>query len=383
MPRTLPWLANGSSASRQKRQPAPSTASEDAVNAQATPKRTRRAPATSDDDDLDFNTTGVSTPDRRARLKPTKTPSTSPPPAPPDQEPMREGYSADDVYMMVEDEFLSTAQLYTSHLHRAEYQRLKKLAKLRETEEVSRPTNVMRDFGLLYRTKPLASKATELKRSDSDDEPWVGNPALAGLMDSPRKQQVLLRRQDTRTANSSRLERRRSDLQTASSKPVQSASIKRDASPLASHSTIPNSRIPPVQADEDDYDDDDLDGPCQGPSKITHSTVVKQKFTTKELEKPAKSSIMAEFAKKSAIPETADDGRDQPLSRERSNGKAGHGKLASTLSNIARSGLPGKKESADEVIAKRRARVRERERRQQKSATADDTTSMEIPTFLI
>lgn len=309
---------------------------------------------------------------------------------------MREGYSADDVYMMVEDEFLSTAQLYTSHLHHAEYQRLKKLAKQRETEDVPRPANVMAGFGLLYRTKPLASKGKGIKRSDSEDEPWVGNPALAGLMDSPRKQQVLFRRADTRMASSSQLERRELGVQTASSKPdstptskaVQPGSIKRDPGPLASRSKLQSANIPIMRADDDDhddddYDDDDLDGPYQGPSKITLSSAVKKTFSITQPTKLAKSSIMADFAKKSAIPEIADDALDRPLSRKRSNGSAGHDKLASTPLNIARSGLPGKKESADEVIAKRRARVRVREQRQQKSATANDTTSMEIPTFSV
>ncbi|KAI4167135.1 MAG: hypothetical protein LQ348_007719, partial [Seirophora lacunosa] len=35
----------------------------------------------------------------------------------------------DEIYMMVEDEFLSTAHLFTSHLHHAEYMRLKTLAR--------------------------------------------------------------------------------------------------------------------------------------------------------------------------------------------------------------------------------------------------------------
>ncbi|KAL8712926.1 MAG: hypothetical protein Q9220_002784 [cf. Caloplaca sp. 1 TL-2023] len=38
------------------------------------------------------------------------------------------GLAQDDIYIMVEDEFLSTASLFTSHLHHAEYVRLKNLA---------------------------------------------------------------------------------------------------------------------------------------------------------------------------------------------------------------------------------------------------------------
>ena len=43
---------------------------------------------------------------------------------------MHPGLNADDIYVMVEDEFLATAQLYTQHLHQAEYQRLKALARV-------------------------------------------------------------------------------------------------------------------------------------------------------------------------------------------------------------------------------------------------------------
>lgn len=55
---------------------------------------------------------------------------------------MREGFSHDDIWMMVEDEFYSTAKLYTSHLHRAEYQRLKKLAVEREAKTTLRPVDI-------------------------------------------------------------------------------------------------------------------------------------------------------------------------------------------------------------------------------------------------
>ena len=44
---------------------------------------------------------------------------------------MRPGYGADDIYRMVEDEFTSTAALFTSHLHHAEYKRLQQLAAAR------------------------------------------------------------------------------------------------------------------------------------------------------------------------------------------------------------------------------------------------------------
>lgn len=64
---------------------------------------------------------------------------------PPSTHPMRPGLSADDIYIMVEDEFLSTARLYTQHLHHAEYVRLKRLAATRKTSpsasSISRPVD--------------------------------------------------------------------------------------------------------------------------------------------------------------------------------------------------------------------------------------------------
>ena len=67
------------------------------------------------------------------------------PTTPPSTTPMRPGLSADDIYIMVEDEFLSTARLYTQHLHHAEYVRLKRLAATRKTSpsatSISRPVD--------------------------------------------------------------------------------------------------------------------------------------------------------------------------------------------------------------------------------------------------
>ena len=56
---------------------------------------------------------------------------------------MRPGLSQDDIYIMVEDEFLSTTRLYTQHLHHAEYVRLKRLAETRRPtlDPIERPVD--------------------------------------------------------------------------------------------------------------------------------------------------------------------------------------------------------------------------------------------------
>ncbi|KAL8867787.1 MAG: hypothetical protein Q9174_005436 [Haloplaca sp. 1 TL-2023] len=133
MPRTLPWLKDQAP---RKPKPAPSTP------AVPSTKRLRiEAPPTSDLSDEEPSALRARARRERqdAARKAGRTPSTSPPPAPPSIELMRPGLSADDIYIMVEDEFYSTAQLFTSHLHHAEYVRLKNLARARPA---SRPTDM-------------------------------------------------------------------------------------------------------------------------------------------------------------------------------------------------------------------------------------------------
>jgi hypothetical protein len=102
---------------------------------------------------------------------------------------MKDGYHADDIYRMVEDEFVATAKLYTQHIHYAEYVRLKKLAASRGKDALA---------GLHRGTDGKTSRSTTLKLrqeaednaeqraqgqgdSDDDDE-YLMDPQLAGLM---------------------------------------------------------------------------------------------------------------------------------------------------------------------------------------------------------
>lgn len=57
---------------------------------------------------------------------------------------MLEGYDRDDIYIMVEDEFHAVARTFTKHLHHAEYERFKALAKERNSSTastISRPVD--------------------------------------------------------------------------------------------------------------------------------------------------------------------------------------------------------------------------------------------------
>ncbi|KAL8883153.1 MAG: hypothetical protein Q9192_007408 [Flavoplaca navasiana] len=126
---------------------------------------------------------------------------------------MREGLSHDDIYIMVEDEFLSTAQLFTSHLHHAEYVRLKIAAKARNASSLlpnsnamSRPTDSITTMRAETKKKKEAEArmgknkaALDKMKSDArsnialttdddlgsedeeDEQPWAGT-SLQGLM---------------------------------------------------------------------------------------------------------------------------------------------------------------------------------------------------------
>ncbi|KAK4174148.1 hypothetical protein QBC36DRAFT_45912 [Triangularia setosa] len=141
-----------------------------------------------------------------------RSPSTSPPPEPLSEELMIEGVDHDDRYRMVEDEFLAVAGEFTRHLHAAEYQRLKGLARFQNAETISaisRPVTgemtdmVKRRYAALNMASKQRKESASLKRlapsatSDTDDEEspsrkQPGQSSLQGLMDSPRKRAVPL-----------------------------------------------------------------------------------------------------------------------------------------------------------------------------------------------
>ncbi|KAL8666299.1 MAG: hypothetical protein Q9202_001568 [Teloschistes flavicans] len=128
MPRTLPWLKD-------------QVPTKNRPSAAPPAKRQRPLDPDSEGSDNARSRQRVRAEQRReAAKKAGRTPSTSPPPAPPAVEYLRPGLAHDDIYIMVDDEFLSTASLYTSHLHHAEYIRLKNLAKARAQSSSSLPT---------------------------------------------------------------------------------------------------------------------------------------------------------------------------------------------------------------------------------------------------
>ena len=101
---------------------------------------------------------------------------------------------------MVEDELLQIAQRFTTHLHRAEYTRLKALAKsqnaaaIREIERPvvpgSTPTTAAKNSRA--RSKQLAKQRSAIP--DDGNGEGTGNSGLRGMLDAPRGEQRALPR---------------------------------------------------------------------------------------------------------------------------------------------------------------------------------------------
>ncbi|KAI0131848.1 hypothetical protein BJ170DRAFT_222768 [Xylariales sp. AK1849] len=110
---------------------------------------------------------------------------------------MREGVDEDDMYRMVEDEFTSTAQRFTAHLHAVEYQKLKDAAKTQNAQtikSISRP--VVGSMSDLVQKKQARAARLKKQRTatngnmsddDTDDDAYHQGTSLFGLMASPRK----------------------------------------------------------------------------------------------------------------------------------------------------------------------------------------------------
>lgn len=232
---------------------------------------------------------------------------------------MREGLSHDDIYIMVEDEFLATAQLFTSHLHHAEYVRLKHAAKARNAafNNTARPT----DSITAMRAETLKKKQAEVRagknkmaldemkenargniavadthtdeeeeESDAEKSPWVGT-SLQGLMAPDARKQNLTSlsglhgiKSSTRAANGySKPEDSQQSLPSQRySYPVSRSGIARPcikADPSKSTGRPPSKRLSDVSTSSSS--DDDLDAPITRPlvpkSNNLHSTIAKSK----------------------------------------------------------------------------------------------------------
>jgi hypothetical protein len=105
---------------------------------------------------------------------------------------MNDGFHADDIFRMVEDEFVATAKLYSQHIHYAEYVRLKKLAASRGKDTLAklrRGTDGKTEKSMTLKLREEAEENVErraLDQNESDDE-YLMDPQLAGLMTGGRR----------------------------------------------------------------------------------------------------------------------------------------------------------------------------------------------------
>ncbi|KAH7414050.1 hypothetical protein DE146DRAFT_15743 [Phaeosphaeria sp. MPI-PUGE-AT-0046c] len=164
MPRQLPWLNQGSGSRTQTKRPArakagitaPSDIGDDffdgTVLATASKGKGKgKAVEVDKDSDEDLPISTSTQLGARDLTRKVRAPSSSPPPivddVQPDVEEMRRGVSRfelrDDEWMMVEDEFLETAKLFTRHMRLAEYEKLKEQIEAKKNEQVQGPRPVV------------------------------------------------------------------------------------------------------------------------------------------------------------------------------------------------------------------------------------------------
>ncbi|KAK5118196.1 hypothetical protein LTR85_008176 [Meristemomyces frigidus] len=385
MPRTLPWLVQA--AKKQEAKQASSSSS-------PAPRR-KRASTPDDLVDADLNTTGVVTPERREKRRQGRTPSTSPPPAPPDVEYMREGYAADDIWTMVEDEFYSTAQMFTQHIHHAEYVRLKKLAKSRGAgtlQAIARPTDGRTAQSTVTKLRLEAeAHAKKLKdglkgmreqeESDEENDEYMQDPQLAGLMmGSQRAGQELTglakARPKTRAA-------------AGFSKSPHKARRTRDVEAVApiGDEMVPAPKLQrqAVEQDSSEDEDDDLDAPATKPAKPLPPHAVPERRTNGVSSSRSKDSsgIFKRFADAS-----------QPISRPTKSTEAGPSRHIAareqpsrTVSRVESSPSSSDSDSRAKVarsqatsdfLARRRAA---REKKEQEEKRKAKPAYNDIPTF--
>ncbi|OTB14090.1 hypothetical protein K445DRAFT_139102 [Daldinia sp. EC12] len=246
----------------------------------STPIRQQKA-KTEDGDDDDKHVAASPAPAKRVKIsdsvpgtpvsKQTPPAGSSPPsPKPLPESYMIEGLENDDMYRMVEDEFLSTAQQFTAHLHAAEYHRLKAASKSQNADtirDISRPVvgrmtdpvKLKQERKARLEKQRAATRKAKASKGQNDDftasesDLWR-TASLHGLMESPRKKVTRLDNL-TKVATTTRAA---AGFSTA--KPGQlfatSHPTRKD---LTSSRPIPKST--PIHNSETESDDEDLDTP--------------------------------------------------------------------------------------------------------------------------
>ncbi|KAI1653565.1 hypothetical protein F4813DRAFT_252536 [Daldinia decipiens] len=293
---------------------------------------------------------------------------------------MIEGLDHDDLYRMVEDEFLSTAQQFTAHLHAAEYHRLKAASKSQNADtirDISRPVvGQMTDLvkqkqerkARLEKQKAATRKArADINRNDdstaSESDLWR-SASLHGLMESPRKKAARLDKL-TKVVTTTRAAAGFSTAKSGRLFPT-SHPIRKD---ITGSRPIPKS-TPQQDSETESDDDEDLDGPST-------------KMSTNSVKKPLPS--MAQLPKPRQVPSTTSN--NHPLRRSENIHPIIQQPEAKTTTEAASSSSSEADGNGDFLSRlKQRQEDRKRNREQRKQAASNkaqsSTTDDIIPGFL-
>lgn len=373
MPRKLPWKRQDGGSSTATR-----------TSATATPIRQQKLKRDdSDEDEKKLPVSAVSTKRVKrshsaspAPKRPPRPGSTSPPPEPLSESFMIEGLDHDDRFRMVEDEFLATAQLFTAHLHAAEYHRLKAASKSDNAstiQNISRPVvgrmtdtvKCKQDRKSLIKKQKAATRKAIVNSGQSDDDTESDDSgqstSLYGLMKSPRKQAARLEN----LTKAVTMTRAAAGFSTAKSGSViatpRAISINLSGSKHIAKPTMKD-------ASETEYDDDDnLDTP---PVRIQANANRKLPLSTPQPPKPRQ------------VPLIAKSSPSLRYSEKRTTSPVHRAESRTTKESIPRD------DSSEDLLSKLKRRQEERQRnREQRKLAASKAQSKEatndiIPGFL-
>lgn len=203
---------------------------------------------------------------------------------------MHPGLSADDIYIMVEDEFLAVAQTFTKHLHHAEYIRLRNAARDRNAptiSNISRPVDSITTMREETRRKKEA-EAREVKmkaaiesikvpkrakglsdesdvsdfEEERQDDPWQGTQLQRFMTTSPKKTLTGLTGLQGVISHT----RAAAGYSKPEKRPSQPTKLFEPTRPHAGASTTSTVTQAP-SGSSSDTDDDDLDAPSRLPSR--------------------------------------------------------------------------------------------------------------------
>ncbi|KAK5165537.1 uncharacterized protein LTR77_009066 [Saxophila tyrrhenica] len=385
----------------------------------ASPPPRRKEPTANSGDDLvdsDLNPIHPPSPEpKKPKERPDRSPSTSPAPAPPAVVYMREGYAADDAWRMVEDEFYTTAQTFTQHIHRAEYVRLRKLACSRGahvlkgvTHGTDGRTKKSDEVRLKGEVEERAQKRREVVGGESseeeDEDEYMHDPLLAVLMTKDKgmaRDLVSVRRGRAKTRAAAGFEQsprnveRRRDLvgERETSPPrFDLAKARRPAGGEAAKQERYRQEPPRQEAPSSDDDEDGLDAPPVRTARPTYAKADKRRAESaapgtaskdtngvKREDRKESESVFKQFAR----PKAESSRIAPPTSRRRHEQAAAASKLTKTPGMFGETDKNSGTKSAvsDDAAthyAKYKADKEKKQQEQKRKAKAAD----EIPTFL-